>query len=257
MAYTISGNDFSTYNMNVVSSIGALDYPGRLGDIDHDWNDDNGVDAYVSASDLHWDGREITLLIWYLGNNLNTDLATFRGLYEGQSVSLVTTYGTHTVTLQEINARIIYETNKKAILNMKFWEPVVSVPSVPTPIGGTGITLGSYDFLKDFGLHVPSLSGLYDFKYREKEFTYGEAPEQISDNRGNRKISILLNGHYSSLNNLTDNINDLHAVLRSSGLKTLGYNGISEDVYFADKSTVTVIINTLIAIVRLTLRISE
>jgi len=257
MAYSIAGNDFSTYNMQVISSLGALNFPGRLGDIDHDWNDENGVDAYVLSSDLHWDGREITLLIWYSGNNLNTDLATFRGLYEGQSVSLVTTYGTHTATLQEIIAREIYETNKKAILNMKFWEPVVSVPSVPTPVGGSGITLGSYDFLNDFGLHVQGLNGLYDFRYREEVLTYGEAPEQISGYRGNRKINILLNGHYSSLSNLTGNINDLHAVLRSSGLKTLGYNGISEDVYFADKSTVTVIINALIAIVRLTLRISE
>jgi len=257
MSYTIGGNNFSSYNMKVTSSMGALDFPKRLGDIDHDWKDTNGVEAFTEAANLLWDGREIDLLVYYSGSDLDDDLATFRGLYEGTPSTLVTTYGTHTATLRSIKTRQVYEPNGKAVLLIKFWEPSVTVPSVPSVIGGSGVTLGGYDLYQDFELHVASTRGLFDFDYRKEDLTYGDQPAQYSDNRKNRRISIYLNGVYSNLSNLTTNINELHAVLRSAGLKALSYHGISENVYFADRARVSVILQSLAATVRLPLRISE
>mgnify|MGYP006293558329 CR=1 FL=1 len=257
MAYTIQGNSFSSYNMQVVSCMGALDFPGRLGEADYDWNDDHGVEAYVLVDDLHWDGREITLLVWYNGSNLNSDMATFRSHYAGGSITLVTSYGTHTVTLKEIKLRQVFTSNKKIVLTIKFWEPEVTVPSVPAATGGSGITLGDYDFLQDFGLHAEKIEGMSNVNYREKELTYGITPVQYSPSRVNQRFNLILNGHYSTLANLVDNINDLHAVLRSPGMKTLSYSGLTAPVYFADKATVTIIHNALIATVRLTLRDDE
>lgn len=257
MAYTIAGNSFSDHNMHVVSCLGALDFPGRLGEADYDWNDDHGVEAYVLADDLHWNGREITLLLWYNGSNFNTDIATFRSAYAGQDITLVTSYGTHTVTLKEIKLRQVFTSNKKIVLTIKFWEPEVSVPEVPEAVGGSGITLGDYDFLQDFGLHAEKIEGMSNVNYREKELTYGVTPIQYSPSRINQRFNLILNGHYSSLANLNSNIKDLHAVLRSPGMKALSYGGLTADVYFADKATVTVIHNALVATVRLILRDDE
>jgi hypothetical protein len=257
MAYTIEGNSFSDHNMQVTSCLGALDFPGRLGEADYDWNDDHGVEAYVLEDDLHWDGREITLLMWYNGNNFNVDIANFRAAYAGQDVMLVTSYGTHTVQLSEIRLSQVFTSNQKIVLTIKFWEPEVSVPEVPEAVGGSGITLGDYDFLQDFGLHAESIKGMSNVNYREKELTYGVAAKQYSAARINQRFDLILNGHYSSLANLNSYIKDLHAVLRSPGMKELSYGGLTADVYFADKATVTVIHNALIATIRLTLRDDE
>jgi len=257
MAYTIGGDSFSDYNLHVISCMGALDMPGRLGEADYDWNDDHGVEAYVLADDLHWDGREITLLVWYNGSNFNSDIANFRAAYAGQDITLVTSYGTHTVQMSEIRLSQVHVSNKKIILTIRFWEPEVTVPEVPVAVGGSGITLGDYDLLKDFGLYAEKIEGMSNVNYRDKELTYGVTPRQYCFSRINQRFSLILNGHYSTLSALVDNINDLHAVLRSPGMKTLTYGGLTAPVYFADKATVTVIHNALVATVRLTLRDDE
>ena len=257
MAYSIESNDFSTYNMHIISSMGALDFPKRLGDIDHDWKDENGVEAYVEAVDLHWDGREIQLLAFYEGSDLLSDMNTFRGLYEGVDAALITTYGSHTAILKDIKVRDMFSANAKAILVLKFWEPSVTVPSVPSVIGGSGTSLGGYDFLQDFGLMVESVNGLNDVAYRKKELTHGNQAVQFSDNRKNRMVSIHMNGVYSTLANLITAVNNLHAVLRSVNLKVLSYQGDSFNAYFADLSKVTVIPAHRLASVRLKLRIEE
>ena len=257
MSYTIDSNSFSVYNMTVLSSIGALDFPERLGDVDYDWADSNGVEAYVSSSDLHWDGREISLLVYYNGSNMYSDLATFRGLYEGQNSALVTTYGSHTATLKEIKINQVERVNQKAILVLKFWEPSVSVPSVPSATGGSGVKIGAFDLRVDFGLKVAGQKGLYDHKYNARERSYGNQPKQYSDVPDPRRITLLLNGHYSNASNLISNVNNLHAVLRSSGLKVLSYNGITANVYFGDNSKVTVILQAFMVSIRLKLRLGE
>ena len=251
MAYTIAGNSFPDHNMHVISSMGALDMPGRLGEADYDWNDDHGVEAYVLADDLHWDGREITLLAWYNGSNFNSDIAAFRAAYAGQDITLVTSYGTHTVQMSEIRLSQVYTSNKKIVLTIRFWEPEVTVPEVPEAVGGSGVKLGDYDLLKDFGLYAEKIEGMSNVNYREKELTYGVAPRQYCFSRINQRFSIILNGHYATMSSLIENINDLHAVLRSPGMKTLTYGGLTAPVYFADKATVMVIHNALVATVRL------
>ena len=97
MSYTIDGSDFSTFNMQVISCKGLLDMPGRTGEHEHDWGDSNGVEAYVNAADLKWNGREIRLFVFYQGSNMNTDVESLISAIAGEEVDLVTTFGTYTV----------------------------------------------------------------------------------------------------------------------------------------------------------------
>jgi len=257
MAYEIEGNSFYDYNLHVFSSMGALDFSRRLGDIDHDWKDSNGVEAYVDAADLLWDGREIKLLAFYKGADFISDLDTFRGLYEGVEAALVTTYGSHTATLKDIKVQREYVTNREVTLVLKFWEPVVTIAAPPAAGGGTGPTIAGYSFWGDFGLRVQRVSGLHDVQYRAMNRTYGNTPVGYSDNRKNRIINIHLNGKYTSLSSLITSINNLHGVMRAAGLKVFAYQGDNYNTYFADLSTVTVDPRSNWASVRLKLRFEE
>jgi hypothetical protein len=257
MSYSIGGNNFSTYDMMVSSCRGAMDMPGRLGEADHDWEDLNGVEPYVESGELKWNGREIRLNIFYDGADLISEVESFITTYKGASTSLITSYGTFTVYLKSIETLQVFIPNEKAIIEMVFWQPTVSVPSTPAAIGGTGVRLGSYDFLQDFGLYVKSARGLSDIpSFTPKARNYYDTTEILSAYRKNRRVNLLLNGNFTNLAAMLTKINNLHAVLRTAGVKILYYKGLEKSVYFADKvSVVNPRLN--IATLMLILRISE
>jgi hypothetical protein len=151
----------------------------------------------------------------------------------------------------------VFIPNEKAIIGMVFWQPSVSVPSTPTPIGGTGVRLGSYDFLKDFGLYVKSARGLSDIpSFNPKARNYYDTAEILGVYRKNRRVNLSLNGNFANLATMLTKINNLHAVLRTAGVKNLYYKGLTKSVYFADKVSVTNPRMNVVSLV-LTLRLSE
>jgi hypothetical protein len=257
MSYSIGGNNFSTYDMMVSSCRGAMDMPGRLGEADRDWEDSNGVEPYVESGELKWQGREIRLNIFYDGSDLISEVESFISTFKGASITLVTSYGTFTVYLKSIETLQIFIPNEKAIIEMVFWQPAVSVPSTPTPIGGTGVRLGSYDFLQDFGLYVKSVRGLSDIPvFNPKARNYYDTAEILGGYRKNRRVNLSLNGNFTNLATMLTKINNLHAVLRTAGVKTLYYKGLEKSVYFADKVSVTNARLNIASLI-LTLRVSE
>lgn len=259
MSYSIAGNNFSTYNMQVISSVGGMDFPGRLGEIEHDWKDDNGVEAYVEASDLKWNGRDISLLLLHSGNNLYGDLATFRDLYAGQEANLITHYGAFTVHMKEIRIRQIYRTQQKAVVRITFWEPEVDTIAVPAATGGSGVKLGDYDLYHDFGLQVLRASGfgLYEYTYREKEFSYGDLPKEYSPNREGHRVTLQLAGQYNTTASMVNSVSQLRSYLQTPGTKTLSYQSLSVSVYLADHIHVTAIYKKRVARIPLLLRVAE
>lgn len=46
---------------STIALTGFLDMPSRLGKTSHDWADENGVEPYVSASEIFFGGRDLTL----------------------------------------------------------------------------------------------------------------------------------------------------------------------------------------------------
>ena len=258
MSYTINGGNFSTWGMVVLESKGALDIPKRLGETEYDWGDSNGVEAYVSSADLFWDGRIVTLTAFYSGANLITDIETFVNAFKGEEITLVTSYGVHTCILAGAKVTHMLRPNTKALIDLSFWEEIITPGTPPTAIGGTGVTYGGYDFFKDFNLIVRGMQGYGDIPdFESRAFIYGDSPRKIGAYRKNRGIKIELTGKFASLATLVTKVNALKSVLMSAGLKNLVYQGVIKPSYFTEGAKVEVDIKTLIVRIQLNLKIQE
>jgi len=233
MSYLIDGNSFGDYDMTVLSSSGALDIPKRIGDTEYDWGDSNGVEAYTDADDLFWDGRDIMLSCYYSGSDFKADIETFEAAIKGTDITLTTPYGTHSVRLKKISEISHVVPNTEVLIEITFFQTTVTAGSAPSAIGGSGITIGGYDFGADFSIHVSRVSGYGTMPgYHERKLSYGSTPEQPGSYRSNREISLDLNGSFADIATLTSKIQALQAVLMSAGTKALIYRGTSKNVYF-------------------------
>lgn len=231
--YTINGNSFSDYSIEILSSRGALDIPSRLGETEHNWEDTNGTEAYVLADDLAWNGRMITLHGFYKGSDFISDIQTMEAALKGSDLTLVTHYNTHTVRLAKINENRQIIANTRAFVDIEFWEQTITPGTPFAATGGTGVTLGGYDFLNDFGLTVSRVSGYGRMpEYDHRVITYGDSAKAYSGNRRPRELRIELAGHYTGISNLVTNMNNLKSVLMSAGTKSLIYRGTTKTVYF-------------------------
>lgn len=258
MAYSIAGNDFSTYNMTVMRCYGAMDFPRRSGEVEHEWNDENGVDVFVDNVDLSWSGRKITLDVLYVGTALDNDVNNFIDTYRGADFSLVTSYGTFTVNLQQVRTKYTYKPNGDAELSLEFWQPAITIASIPTVVGGSGTSIGGYDLLADFGMVVAKVENLSTLPgFTAKARTFGDTPVYLSGTRGIRKFVLHLYGKYSSNANMMSSVANLMAVLCSANLKTFTYHGVSESVYFADGAQVYPTYKANFVTIKVTLRIRE
>ena len=257
MAYSINTIPFENYNLVPLSSIGAMDIPKRLGKTEHDWQDGNGVEPYVEAADLSWDGREISILFFYNGSNLFYDLNLLRSLYEGQDVTLITSYGTHSARMKSIKENATFSPNGKAVVVIQFWETTVPVPTPASPSGGNNPTLDGYSFWSDFSMVVQEMKLLYDNSYHKRELTYSNTPPQYSAYRPVRKCSITLYGKYPTPSAMLTAVNNLHGVVRQPGMKVLEYHSITANTYYADTTRVKADIKRANALVRLNLRIAD
>ena len=256
--YTINGNSFSDYNIEVLSSRGALDIPARLGDADHNWADSNGVEAYVSSDDLQWNGRVITLHGYYSGSNFIANIETMEAALKGSDLTLVTHYGTHSVRLAKIDENRQIIANTRAFIDLEFWEQTVTPGTPPAATGGSGVTFGGYDFLADFGLTVSRVVGYGIMpEYDKRVITYGDSPEGYSAYRSNRTIRIQLAGHYVNIATLVTNINKLKSVLMSAGTKSFMYRGDTKTTYFTGGAAVDINYKTKTARILLKLKIQE
>lgn len=257
MSYTLNSSEFSTWNMTVLGCKGALDIPKRIGDFEYDWGDSHGVEAYTSADDLSWDGREIILHAFYSGSNFINDLETLMAV-AGSDLTLITTFGTHNVRFLGTKVYRILKPNTKVLVDISFWESDISHPSPGSAVGGSGVTIGGYDFENDFGLHLKNLTGIGDVPdYAPRNISYGDVARKISGYRTARTIKMELNGAYSDITSLISNVNKLKNVLMSAGSKSLNYRSVSKTVYFIDGANVEADAKTLSVHIDLNLKIQE
>ncbi|SMC53349.1 hypothetical protein [Pedobacter nyackensis] len=125
-----------------VALSGFLDMPARLGKTHYDWAGEVGIEPYVSASEIFFGGRALTLTGVVTGADqyeCNDKVSAIYRAIDGFTdlVPLVTEYGTYNVF---VNAAIAGEympdagQTKGIKLTIPMREPVVSMPGV-VPIG--------------------------------------------------------------------------------------------------------------------------
>lgn len=232
MSYTIDGISLNDYGLTITKSEGLLDVPPRAGKTFHNWDGPEGIEPYISASDLNWSGRSLKLHAFYHGSDYLTDISNLLSTHGGKSITLQTLITSHTCQIEKIKTGNIIKANKSLYLTIELWEKDVPHTSPPGAIGGTGDRLSSYDFEKDLDLYINKASGFYDHDYNKKAKTYGVLPPEIGPYHRIPQIIIPLNGVFSSPSVMVTKMQLLKNILMSPGEKSLIYRGKTFDTFF-------------------------
>ncbi|WP_231464664.1 hypothetical protein [Pedobacter sp. Leaf132] len=141
--YNLGGVDLSdipfiagVQNNSDIALSGLFDMPARLGKTFHDWGDEDGIEPYVSASEIFFGGRDLSLTGFIKGNNksdCNDKLGVLYNLINSftDTVPLQSDWGSFNVY---VNAPIVGNRLSDTILSVTipFREPVVDMtPLIP------------------------------------------------------------------------------------------------------------------------------
>lgn len=218
---------------STVALTGFLDMPSRLGKTFHDWADENGVEPYVSASEIFFGGRDLVLNGVVTGNSqaeCNSRVDAIYAHIDGLTglAALVTDWATYNVY---VNAAIVGEFMpdagqvKGVKLTIPMREPVVAM-------SGTVPTSTSSEFGID-GISFASLGGEFielsgDRRNRtapkgETASAYGKEPYLITKRvAGELNFKIAIKQPTFAL--LLEKVANLTALFAAPGLRNLTVN---------------------------------
>ena len=108
MAYALNSIDLSTYGIiegrirgGNVALQGQYDFPSRIGDVLHEWGDENYPEIYTDTDEMFWGGRDLTFEAHIPGTRsaIYDALASFYAATTAPSglQSFATPYGTFNV----------------------------------------------------------------------------------------------------------------------------------------------------------------
>lgn len=147
MSYSLNGTDLSAFGFepgrqpgsNIALS-GFFDMPARIGKTYHSWGDSNGVQPYVSASEIRFGGRDLTLVGFIRGSDRGDVLNKCQSIRDFVNsftdlVPLSCAWGTYSVRIGSIPINSLHATTAEITINMR--EPVVNLSgSLPTVDNG-------------------------------------------------------------------------------------------------------------------------
>ena len=216
---------------------GMLDMPERIGKIYHSWTGDSGIEPYVLASEIRYGGRAITFEGFLQAADKAAAYAALNLFYKELDsyqdlVSLVTPWSTHQVYIKE-KTEVNFLQQGWVRIGIQFEEP-----SPPTPEGGApagseinkphidGISFESLGmFLTAFKEHLKRP------KTKEQKFTsYQTAGYQITPPEA-LEFEIELIAYAASYELLKANIQALHKLLASPGVRNINVDGSLREVF--------------------------
>ncbi|OPZ47691.1 MAG: hypothetical protein BWY95_01319 [Bacteroidetes bacterium ADurb.BinA104] len=233
MAYALNSIDLSTYGIiegrirgGNVALQGQYDFPSRIGDVLHEWGDENYPEIYTDTDEMFWGGRDLTFEAHIPGTRsaIYDALASFYAATTAPSglQSFATPYGTFNVYPKAIAVTHGFGATS---LKVTFREPVVDLSggSIPAPASGMfkidGIPLTA------FGLYYSGDKSLFSLpEMQGQEFTKIEAEGFQVAYRKSAKFE--LNGSLisDSVSGFESNVRGLYAILAASGLRTFNLN---------------------------------
>lgn len=273
MAYKLNNIDLTTYgikagrttNSNIALS-GFLDMPKRTGKTYHSWGDANGVEPYVSASEIFFDGRDIQFVGVLKSPSKYEAIYQLKDLYDDISaftdkVDFETPYGTFEVYVKD-EIKVEYLNNGWATLTISFRENIVEIPNPTLPTesdfqvyGIDGIPFKSYGCFVQLVKDNMNRSAI-----KKQEVTaYGYEGFQLTKT-DLHKVSLDLVFHATSFATLKTNIGMLHKQLASEGLRQINIDTVLRESFAIDGFKVKNIktgSNIAVAIVSVELVITE
>jgi hypothetical protein len=234
MAYEINSIDLASFGIveahasggNIALS-GCFNFPARIGDVSHEWGDEDGIQIYTEEQDLFYGGRDILFQANIFGDRVTiknaindfTDTATaVTGAYPFE-----TPYGTFNVYLKDLKTDHYPDA---CIIKATFREPVVdltggSLPSTASdPYTIDGIPFSS------FGLYIDRIKAIYDFPEMKNMSVTAWEYEGMSNEF--RKVNTWNFNAWLIANNLEDFIQDvknLYSLFDQAGERSINLNG--------------------------------
>ena len=240
MAYSLNGILFSVYGLipsqapsSNIALAGCFDMPIRRGDLFYEWGDENGVEPYVDADDLMFDGRDIDCYCVMLGTRAEVQmkLKTFNSAIKAftTTVELVTDYGTFDVYVKSVRPTI---TNGGANILISFREPIVDLTGSIPAVGSSDTNIDGIPF-SSFGLYFSSVLGQRDLQeMKEQYFTsYETEGFQITKRQSN---ILNINGFIvgTSIADFKDKVSSLYALYSSANTKNITLSGNNYGYHF-------------------------
>lgn len=234
--YSLGNTDLSIYGFTAVRQDGSdaalsgfLDMPSRLGKTFHDWANEDGIEPYVSASEIFFGGRDLKLTGVITGTDLydcNAKLAAMYAHFDSFSglVPLVSNWGTNNVY---INAAVTgeYLSDEGLKVTIPMHEPYV-------PMTGTVPAGESAEFGIN-GISFASLGGA--FLELKGDRWNRPAPKKIDVTAYGKEAYMSTRKEVSTLDmklgikagtyaELKSKVNNLMALLAAPGMKSLTVN---------------------------------
>ncbi|MCW0484069.1 LamG domain-containing protein [Gaoshiqia sediminis] len=219
---------------NAFALSGALDFPRRKGTTERDWGTE--IEAFVSAGDLEWEGRDITFRGLMRASShalLVSNYGDFSDLCKNDELVFSTPFGSFNVVLEkEIKVTELMPTMLK--FEAAFTQQDVSFSALTTAAtGGAGTLIDGYNLRNDFGIIVQSHSGYFDLAKRIDVNTTGNYKQSGYRDMRNVTLQCLLIG--SDLSDMLVKMAQFQALLASPGLHILtSYLGDSFSFYVKD-----------------------
>jgi len=233
MAYLINNIDLKdNYGVIVQKCLGVFDMPERMGLTQHDWLDEDGIEAFVDEEDIYFKQRTIKLKCKIFAESLMTlyyNLGVLqKELYSGQFL-LSTPYGNYTCLLKS-GSRVIFPSGRNGtpchaefslILNE------ISMSIYDPPVGDENIGYDKYwidkvDLLAKMGIVVEQSDGMFDFSEMKKDNkTFYKRESDLNNKRGVKNIYLNCSVVATSINDFSYKMRDLRALLAKPGLRTL------------------------------------
>ena len=247
MAYTLNGTALSVYGITPGHSAGSnialggcYDMPKRSGKCFHDWGEYDGIEPYVAAGDIFFEGRDITFTGTIIGSNSQIQtylkaLYTAIGLFS-DLVDFVTPYGTYSVFVKSITPEMYVGA---ASIKIIFREPVVTLTGTLPSTGAANYTIDAIPFLS-YGLYLSKAEALRDLpEMKSQSFTIYGAEGYQMNKRQNNKLDI--NGFITgtSLSNFQSNVSALYKCFAAAGTRNIKINNeINVDCFLTDGFTI-------------------
>lgn len=251
MSYKLNDISLSDYNIvagrapnSTIAVAGLFDMPKRIGKTHHSWGDHHGVEPYVKAAEIFFDGRDISFhgLIKaedrpsavYLLKSFYTLLNGFTDL-----VDFETPYGTFQVYIKdEVNVRYIAKGWCSVVL--KFRQPNVWMGVNELPEGNQYQELGIDGIpFKSFGALVKKTDGNFNRPETKKQqvAAYGYEGYELTKTKL-QKVKLELVFVHDSFVGLETGIHQFYTVLTAPGLRDLNMDMTGKKVFAIDGFTV-------------------
>lgn len=234
MAYTLNAIDLTTYGIypsqaprSNIALFGHLDFPKRLGKAYHVWDDQDGIEPYVSQELIRWEGRDLRFYGYMNASNKLEALSSLKNFYAQLSglndlVELSTPWGDYQVYVKDLVE--VSQINDGVVrIEIPFREPVCGIGSAPS--GGISNGIDGVDF-ENFGFTYLRLEGQWNRSPTKEIKTIGYANEAYQVTKANAR-EMVLKGLFisSSYAAMKAKVDQLAEMLAKPGVRTLQIDG--------------------------------